>query len=75
MVDYVVAPLIILAALWGWSTVDRLYNRFAARHPEHGPFRKSGGCGGGCCSCHNGGCELPSVEQDPGQPAPPRPRS
>ncbi len=40
--------LILGIGLFGIA-VDRLYRRFAARHPQLGPFRSSEkGCG--CCS-------------------------
>ena len=65
MADFALASLIILGVLAGWIAVDRIYQNFAARHPERGPFRSTGGdCGNGCCSCHNSGCEIPSVDHD-----------
>ena len=36
MLDYLFAPLIILAVLLGWIQVQALARRFAARHPEFG---------------------------------------
>ncbi|MFN4148207.1 MAG: hypothetical protein ACK4E4_01500 [Rhodocyclaceae bacterium] len=51
--------LVTIASLFGLMivgiAVDRLYRRFAARHPQLGPYRKSeGGCG--CCG---GKCQTP----------------
>ncbi len=51
--------LILLAGI----TVDRLYRLFAARNPQLGPFRKSGG---GCGSCSGGsGCSGDSKSCHP----------
>jgi hypothetical protein len=59
---YLVTIALILAITLAGIGVDRLYHRFAARHPELGPFRKSGGgCGGNCSGGHCGGgghCET-----------------
>lgn len=52
MAEYLAAVLIIFAVLAGWVWVQHRYRRFAARHPELGPFRGEGGC-----SCHQGHCE------------------
>lgn len=50
---YLVTILLVFALLVAGIAVDRLYRRFAARHPQLGPFRSSqGGCG--CCS---GSCD------------------
>lgn len=49
MNTYLVTIILIFALMLGGIGVDRLYRRFAARHPQLGPFRKSdGGCG--CCA-------------------------
>ena len=46
---YLVTIGLIFALMLAGITVDRLYRRFAARHPQLGPFRKNdGGCG--CCA-------------------------
>lgn len=46
---YFVTIGLLFALLVGGILVDRLYRRFAARHPELGPYRDSQkGCG--CCS-------------------------
>jgi hypothetical protein len=59
MVRFLVASLVIFGVLAGWIWVQVAYARFAARHPELGPFRSpDGGCGGGC-SCRGGSCERP----------------
>jgi hypothetical protein len=54
MSAYVVAVGLILALLLAGIGVDRLYRRFARRHPELGPFRGEGGCGT-CSSCDRKG--------------------
>ena len=56
MARFLVASLVIFGVLVGWVWVQSAYARFAARHPELGPYRSEGGCGGGC-SCRGGGCE------------------
>jgi hypothetical protein len=58
MARFLIASLVIFGVLVGWIWVQATYARFAARHPELGPFRSDGGCGGGC-SCRDGGCERP----------------
>jgi hypothetical protein len=55
VIEALVASAAILAILLGGLGVDALYRRFARRHPELGPFRPEGGCGGGC-RCRGGGC-------------------
>ena len=52
LLDYIVAPVVILAILFGWIQVQRLARRFAASHPEFGPAREEGGgCGSSCAGC------------------------
>ncbi|NCA69715.1 MAG: hypothetical protein EOM91_06325 [Sphingobacteriia bacterium] len=64
MAKLLLAPLIIFAVLAGWVWVQRLYSRFALRHPELGPFRREGGC-----SCGSGHCERsPGSEARPARP-------
>ena len=46
--DYVTAMGLTLAILLGWIGVQRMYRRFAARHPEYGPPRECLGCGLAC---------------------------
>ena len=46
---YLVTIGLIFSVTLGGILVDRLYNRFARRNPQLGPFRKNdGGCG--CCA-------------------------
>ncbi len=57
MASFLIAPLVIFGVLAGWIWVQGAYGRFAARHPNLGPYRgEGGGCGGGCCS-GKGHCE------------------
>jgi len=57
MLKYLVTVGLIFAILAGGILVQRLYRRFALRHPELGPFREEKGCG----SCSAGsGCSGPS---------------
>ena len=65
MSRYLVAIGLILALMLGGLAVERLYRRFARRHPELGPFRQEGGgcsgnCGGGACA--GGACETPETQ-------------
>lgn len=53
MAKFLLAPLVIFAALAGWVGVQQVYARFAARYPKLGPFRSEGGG----CSCGKGHCE------------------
>jgi hypothetical protein len=56
MVKALVATLVIFCVMVGWLWVQGAYARFAARHPDLGPYRtEGGGCGGGC-ACHGGAC-------------------
>lgn len=41
------AVALIFALMLVGIGVDRLYRRFAARHPQLGPYRNPDGCG--CC--------------------------
>jgi hypothetical protein len=59
MTTYLVTIALILGIGLFGIAVDRLYRRFATRHPQLGPFRSSeGGCG--CCSgsCDSGSCST-----------------
>jgi len=57
MLDFILSSAIILAVLSAWVGVEGLYRRFAARHPERGPYREpQSGCSGGCCSCSGDSC-------------------
>jgi hypothetical protein len=56
MLDYLLAPGLILLVLVGWILVQQAARNFAARHPEFGPAKEEGsGCGKGC-ACNNGRC-------------------
>jgi hypothetical protein len=55
VIDALIASAVILAILLGGLAVDAFYRRFARRHPDLGPFRPEGGCGGGC-RCSGGRC-------------------
>ena len=56
MAKVLVAVPAIFLVMVGWIWVDNAYRRFARRHPQLGPYRSEGGCGGGC-ACHGGTCE------------------
>jgi hypothetical protein len=56
--------LIFSLALAGIG-VDRAYRRFAARHPQLGPFRDTSKCG--CCSGH-GSCDETSCDDEGAKP-------
>lgn len=55
MLTYLFAIGIILVMLFGWVAVQHLARQFAAKHPEFGPMRDEGGCGGSC-SCAGNRC-------------------
>jgi hypothetical protein len=56
MLKALLATGVILLVLLGWTAIQQLARRFAARHPEFGPAREEGsGCGTGC-SCTGGNC-------------------
>lgn len=52
MMRYLLAIALIFALLASGIAVQRLYRRFAARHPDLEPFRKDEGCGG--CAAGSG---------------------
>ena len=56
MLDFLLASLVIMAVLSGWVVVQQMARRFAERHPEFGPYRERGGCGGHC-TCGGGNCK------------------
>ena len=58
MAEFVLTSLVIFTVLAGWLYVQDVYRRFAARHPELGPYRQEGGCGGSC-SCSQENCSVP----------------
>jgi hypothetical protein len=47
MNTYLVTIGLIFALMLFGIGIERLYRRFAARHPQLGPYRNSDGCG--CC--------------------------
>ncbi|WP_167752454.1 hypothetical protein [Thiorhodococcus mannitoliphagus] len=53
MAKFLLAPLVVFVVLAGWVAVQRIYARFAASHPQLGPYRPEGGG----CSCGSGHCE------------------
>jgi len=58
MLDYFLAPGLILLVLVGWIAVQRLALRFAERHPELGAARREGeGCGTSCSCKASGTCQ------------------
>ncbi|MCB1872295.1 MAG: hypothetical protein KDI49_09905 [Gammaproteobacteria bacterium] len=57
MGTYLLAVGVILAVLGGWVAVQNLSRRFAAQHPEFGPYREKGG---GCGAC-SGNCSSDSA--------------
>ncbi len=63
MVKAILAGGVIFGVMVGWLYVQELYRRFARRHPELGPYRGEGGCGGSC-SCRKGGCPAPSTNRN-----------
>ena len=52
MATYLLAIGAIFAILAGGLAVQAQYRRFAARHPDLGPFREEKGCGS--CSAGSG---------------------
>jgi hypothetical protein len=52
MTTYLLTIGLIFAILAGGIAVQNLYRRFAARHPELGPFRQEKACGS--CSAGSG---------------------
>ncbi len=57
MLRVLAASGLIFAVMVGWIWVQQRYARFAAAHPQLGPFRSpDGSCGGGC-ACGSGSCE------------------
>jgi threonine/homoserine/homoserine lactone efflux protein len=53
MDSYLLAMIVIFAVLAGWIGVQNLSRRFAARHPEFGPYvEKVSGCGACSGKCN-----------------------
>ncbi len=57
MAEFLLTSLVIFIVLLAWVYVEQRYRRFAARHPDRGPYRQQGGCGG-ACSCSQGSCSV-----------------
>jgi len=57
MLKFLLASAVIMLVLSGWVLVQQMARRFAMRHPEFGPYREKGGCGGGCCCSGNNSCQ------------------
>lgn len=52
LINYLSTLALLLLLLGLWLAVQTVARRFAARHPETGPYQEAGaGCGGGCGSC------------------------
>lgn len=58
MTTYLLVIGLIFLIMLAGITVDRLYRLFAAKNPQLGPFRKSGGG----CSCGSGHCNAEKRE-------------
>ena len=57
MGTYILAIGIVLIVMLGWVAVQQMARRFAAKHPEFGPYPEStGGCGG--CGCGGNKCST-----------------
>lgn len=62
MAAYLLTVAIIFSLVLAGIVVDRIYRRFAARHPQLGPYRDPGKCG--CCSAGSG-CDTTCTESSP----------
>ncbi|MCM2289551.1 MAG: hypothetical protein NDI67_11025 [Sulfuritalea sp.] len=49
---YLITFAVIFSLALGGILIDRIYRRFAARHPQLVPFRDPGKCG--CCKAGSG---------------------
>ena len=56
MLDYLLATVLILIALFGWTRVQDHARKYAARHPELGPAKEEGSGCGKSCLCRDGQC-------------------
>lgn len=45
---YAITIALIFLLLAAWMVVRQAARQFAQRHPEFGPYREKGACGGGC---------------------------
>jgi hypothetical protein len=69
MTTYLVTVGLIFTIMLAGIAVERIYQRFAARNPQLGPFRDSSKCG----SCTAGsGCGDTACESGAATPAPHR---
>ena len=59
MAAYLTTVAIIFSLALAGILIDRIYRRFAARHPQLGPFRDPGKCG--CCKAGDA-CAAPCAE-------------
>ena len=63
MYEFLLTSAVIFAVLAGWQYVEYRYRRFANNNPALGPFRPEPGCGEGC-SCSQGSCSTPSIDNE-----------
>lgn len=57
MATYATTIAVIFSLLVAWVLVQQVARLFARRHPEFGPYREKGSCGGGGCgSCEGDSC-------------------
>jgi hypothetical protein len=60
VLTYLAAIAVFFVMMATMIVVERIYRRFAANHPERGPYRKQGeGCGS-CKSCDDPTCKSDS---------------
>ncbi|MCP4289167.1 MAG: chemotaxis protein [Gammaproteobacteria bacterium] len=57
MLKFLLASGVIMLVLFGWVMVQQLARRFALRHPEFGPYREKGSCGGNCACSGGSSCQ------------------
>jgi len=57
--DYLTALVLFPALIILWVVVENIARNFALRHPELGPPRDSGGCGGCCGTDSKTSCHFP----------------
>ncbi len=59
ILDYIIAALVFPALVILWVVVENTARKFALKHPELGPPRETGGCGGCCGSDSKTSCHFP----------------
>ena len=59
ILDYIIAALVFPALVILWVVVENIARKFALKHPELGPPRDPGGCGGCCGSDSKTSCHFP----------------